>query len=118
MAIPATALVWAESMDPYDVVDYAVDCTAILDEGENIASYTVVPYAESTLLGLTTGTGAYATSLSGKILTIWLSVQAAKQEDPAFLGAGTSLPISLSITTSSTPARKKQRTLVVKVQQR
>jgi hypothetical protein len=118
MAIPTTALVWPESMDPYDVVDYSIDCKAILDEGENVAGYTITPYAEAALLGLSTGTGNYATSISGSIITVWLQIAANKQEDAAFDGNGASLPLSLSITTSSTPPRKKQRTLVVRVQQR
>jgi hypothetical protein len=118
MAIPVNALVWPESMDPSDVVDYSVDCTAILDEGETISTYTVAPYAESVLLGLTMGTSTYATTLVGNILTMWLSIAAAKQEDVAFAGTGATLPISLTLNTSSTPSRKKQRTVVVKVQQR
>jgi len=119
MAIPPTALVWSEPMDPSDVIDYVVDCTSLLDEGEFVSSYTVVPYSEATLLGLTIGTGAQAPALiSGTKIRVWLSVSASYVDNAAFSGSGATLPIQLTINTSSSPSRRKQRTLVVKVVQR
>jgi hypothetical protein len=118
MAIPTTALVWAEPMDPYDVVDYSIDCSALLDASESIASYTIVPSSESVLLGLQTGTGEYANSRTGKVITTWFSIESSKQDSIAFSGPGATLPAEISITTTSTPPRKRQRTCVVKVLQR
>lgn len=117
MAIPVNALVWPETMDPYDVVDYTVDVSNLLSS-DSVSSFTIVPYTESTLLGLEVGTGSYAPSITGNIITVWLQVNVANQANPAFDGAGASLPLELSITTNSSPARKRQRTLVVKVAQR
>lgn len=117
MAIPANALVWAETMDPYDVVDFTIDVTNLLSS-DSVSSFTITPYTESTLLGLEIGSGAYAPSIAGNIITVWLQIGLANQANPAFDGAGATLPIELSITTNSSPVRKRQRTLVVKVAQR
>lgn len=115
--IPATAAIWAESLDPYDVVDFTVDVTPLLD-GDSIAAYSIVPLAESALLGLTVGINEYAPSiLTGNILQLWLSIEASKQGAPEF-DKGVSLPVEISVTTTSNPPRKRQRTMVVKVNQR
>lgn len=118
MAIPPTALVWEEPMDPYDVVDYTIDTTPLLSDLEDVASYTVVPLAESELLGLEVGTAEYAPSITDNVILVWLQVDPAFQANPAFSGAGQTLPLEVSITTNSSPPRKRQRTVVVKVMQR
>lgn len=119
MAIPATALVWPEPMDPSDIVDYAVDLTTLLDTNEGIASYSVILLSEAELLGLVIGTGSRSPQLiEGTKLRIWFSILQDYQQNAAFSGQGASLPIQITIDTTSSPARRKQRTLVVKVQQR
>lgn len=118
MAIPSNAVVWPEVMDPYDVLDYTVDVSDLLEAGENVASFTVTPLAESALVGLTLGTSSYATSIAGNVIRIWLSIASGQQDNAAFNGTGATLPIEISVTTTSTPPRKKQRTAVVKVAQR
>ena len=119
MAIPTTATTWADTMDPSDLVDYTVDFANVLDVGESISTYTITPLSESTLLGLTVNTtGGYSNSLVGSKITMWLSIASANQSDAAFSGAGTSLPIEVAIVTNSTPPRKRQRTVVVKVAQK
>jgi hypothetical protein len=117
MAIPSTAPVAAQPMDPYDLIEYAIDCSNLLASGENISTWTVTALPETTLLGLQIQTTAgYAASLSGKIITIWLNVITAEQGNPAFT-TGVVLPFELSFTTSNNPARKKQRTFGVRVVQ-
>ena len=117
MAIPTTAIVWAESMDPYDVLDYEADVTNLLD-GSEVASFSVAPTAESLLAGLKVGTAEYAPLLSSKIIRVWFSINNANQGDPLFDGTGATLPVEISVTTNSTPPRKRQRTFVLKVAQR
>lgn len=117
MAFPATTKVWEESMDPYDVVDYKVDLNPLLSEDESIVSYTVEPLTESELYGLDIGTSAYASELNLGELTIWLSIASDHQADVVFAN-GITLPIEISIITNSAPARKRQRTVAVRVIQR
>lgn len=117
MAIPKTAFVWDDTMDPYDVVDYKVDVSTLLQSGESVDSYTIVAPAESVLAGLTIGTASYASTISGNMITMWLSIASAKQLDAIF-DTGVNLPVELSISTNSSPPRKRQITLVVKVAQR
>lgn len=117
MALPTGVQIWEESMDPYDVTDYAVDLASLLESGESISAWTAVVGSEGALYGLTLGSGAYATQLNGTVLTLWLSVQAGFQND-AIYATGVTLPIEISITTSSTPQRKKQRTVAVRVIQK
>lgn len=117
MPIPATTKVWPETMDPYDIVDYQVDLAPVLATAESIVSYTVAAPAESELYGLTIGTGTRAPALVGTNLTLWLSIDSALQTSPAFI-KGLTLPIEITITTNSTPSRRKQRTVAVKVLQR
>ena len=119
MTFPISTKVWAETMDPYDVVDYKVDLSPLLATGEAIASFTVLTLTESDLLGLTVGTSTYAPVLDAATnnITIWLSIAAGFQANAAFV-LGMTLPIEISIITDSSPSRRKQRTVAVKVIQR
>ena len=115
MAIPATTYIFKESMDPYDVVDYVADVSGMLEAGEAVASFNLLVPAESALLGFELKTsGGYATTLTNSELRFWASINATKQTDPAFI-SGATIPVEINITTNSTPPRKKQRTLAVKV---
>lgn len=116
MAIPTTTTVWPESMDPYDIVDYTVDVTNLLESGEGVAGYTLALPAESVLLGLSLGADEYTSTISNNVIRMWLSTT--KPNDAAFDGTGAILPIELTVTTTANPPRKKQRTLAVKVIQR
>ena len=116
MAIPPTTIVWPESMDPYDVVDYTIDVSNLLEANESIASYVVSLPAESVLVGLSLGVNEYGSTISSNIVRVWFST--IKPNDPAFDYPGTTLPVEITVTTTATPPRKKQRTLGVKVVQR
>jgi len=118
MAIPAGAKQFTETMDPFDVLDFEVDISTQLQQGEGATSATLSIPTESTLLGLTINTtGGYTTTLIGNILRFYLSIILQEQANSAFAG-GVSLPLEISIITNSVPARKKQRTVVVRVIQR
>lgn len=118
MAVPAEAKVFTEALDPADIVDFSVDLNPLLEGGETIVSHTETVPTESAVLGLQIKTtGGYATTLSAGILKFWLGVLLAEQNNTAFVD-GVTLPIEITITTNSTPARVKQRTVAVKVIQR
>ena len=117
MALPSGTVVWDDAFDPYDVVDFKLDLSALLEPGENIASYNIRLLSESVLSGLVLGVGAYAHRLVGTMLTLWFSIEESMQSSAAFNNV-VIMPMELSITTDSTPERRKQRTLAVKVTQK
>jgi len=123
MAIPPTAFRWTQAMDPADTVDYVVEvggASGLLDipAGEGIASYTLTLGAEAVALGLTIGTGGYAiTQPTSTSYRIWFSINISYQSNAAFDGAGSALPLVLKITTDSSPARIRERTLLLQVAQ-
>lgn len=124
MAIPLTAFIWPDPMDPSDVVDFVIDCAdptlPLLESGETIASFTLVLPSESVALGLTIGTAARAPVKinTDTAIRLWLSVDSGFISNSAFSGAGQSLPVEVTIVTTSSPSRTRQRTCVVKVSQR
>jgi hypothetical protein len=118
MAVPADAQVFEEPLDPTDIVDFEIDLGPLLETGEAIASQTVTVPTESSVLGLEIKTtGGYSTILTGNILRIWLGVLVGEQQNAAF-ATGVTLPIEITVTTDSTPPRRKQRTVAVQVIQR
>lgn len=115
MAVPSDAKIFAESIDPYDIVDYEIDLAPLLEVGEDVASHTLTIPTESALLGLEIKTtGGYTTNLNANILRFWLGINAIEQGNAAFVN-GVILPIEVSITTNSTPLRRKKRTVALKV---
>lgn len=119
MALPKNVQVFTEPMDPYDILDYEVDVTSLLQSGESVTSYTVSLPTESSLLGLEILTTApYSTSITGNVIRFYLGVIGAEQANAAFSGEGAVLPIEISINTNTNPPRRKQRTVAVVVRQR
>jgi hypothetical protein len=120
MPIPPSATVQAQSMDPRDIRDYRFNLdTSILEPGEEIddghADTELVLGAEAVAAGLTLlTTGGYATEVGPDYLVIWVSIDPSLQADPMFDGGGVSLPMEFTFRTTSTPSRRKQKTLVIK----
>ena len=112
MAIPPTTILWPETIDPSDYLDFLVDCTSVLEPDETVVQATTNIPAESVLLGLTLDDIV----LNAGVLSMWISIDPTKQSAVEFAGTGVTLPIEISITTSA--ARKWQRTVAVKVAQK
>lgn len=122
MAIPPTAKVFDQALDPYEVIDYLVRCASgdspLLEAGESISTYTLSPSPDAAALGLTIGISAYQPSIiGGNQIKMWLSVDSAFHANAAFSGEGVSLPIEVTVVSNNTPPRTRQRTVVVKVAQ-
>jgi hypothetical protein len=126
MTIPLNATQFRQQMDPADVVDYVADAydtsdpakTPLLEAGESIVSYTLTMSAEGTALGVTiesVAPRAPALINSNKAIKFWLSVTSGFQTNVAFDGAGTLIPILVTIDTDM--SRRRQRTVVVQVAQ-
>ena len=119
MAIPSSPIALPETMDPADLADYTL---AFQLEGDSaIASYVLAPLPEAALLGISiVEAGAYAHGLieDNRAILVWLQVDEPDREDPAFDGGGVTIGIAATVTTTSDPSRRKQRTFTVKVAQR
>lgn len=125
MALPANAIVFSQAMDPADVVDFSLtltrgdDGSSLLAADEDVYSYTLIPTPEAIAAGLQLlNSGPYSYELDGLNLHFWLSINPAMVNSSIFAGSGVSLGIELTIVTSSaSPSRTYQHTLVVKVAQ-
>lgn len=127
MPLPPTAEVVAAPMDPADIADFEIKITQegdvlptgewpFLEAGEEIESYTLMTTAEAVAAGLSIKVdGDYGTTLVGHNLTFWLEVDPGFQGHAMFNGAGQTFGIELLALTTSSPQRRKQRTIGVKV---
>jgi hypothetical protein len=112
MAIPPTAIVWPESLDPSDILDFSINCAALLESDETVDTFTAIAGPEAALFGLTITN----TALDSNIISMWLAIAPEKISDTAFLNAGTLLPVEITINTDS--GRRWQRTAVIRVAQK
>ena len=121
MAIPPTAAVFPSGLDPHDQLDFVIPCGPILEAGEEIASYTLALYAESTALGLTIMNDPgreHALTEDARAILLWLEIDTALENNAAFIGGGVRLPMEVTIVTNSNPSRRRQFTCLVPVAQK
>jgi hypothetical protein len=124
MTLPLNAKTFSAQMDPADVLDWQATLSQgstgleMLQAGESVASFTVALTAEAIAAGLQINTtSGYATLIVGNVISFWLSVISGSQSSIAFAGAGLAVGIEITITTNASPARVKQRTVVITVAQ-
>lgn len=124
MAIPPTALTFANTLDPHEELDFLINCDQILEAGEEVeaAGWTLELLAEAAALGLTIMSGGTpsrdaALQSGNQSILFWLIVDGAYQDNAAFDGSGTALPLRITAETNSSPARTRQRTFQVQVAQ-
>ena len=122
MAIPSTAAVFAGSIDPHEELDWRVALYDIIEDGEEVlaGSWALEVLPEGVALGLEimmgSGRDPELTSDNRGVL-FWLAVNAAYQNDATFDSPGTDLPMRITFQTDAVPARKRQRTFLVHVEQ-
>lgn len=125
MPIPATALAFEQPVDPSDVQDFAIILsqgpadakpTPFLLPGETVASFAMSVGAEAAAAGLQIRSDAgYAPTYVANKITFWPVIAAGQQGSALFDGDGVRLAIELTVVTSNSPARTKQRSIVVRV---
>lgn len=122
MPLPSTAPVFERLLDPTDIDVFKILLSQgasdedLLAPGENVDSYTLTLSPEAVTAGLLIKSGGgYATTLAGLEVTFWLEVDSDDQASPLFDGSGMTLGIELTIDTTSSPPRRKQRTVAVTV---
>ena len=115
-AISFYPLKWEVPLNPKDEVDYTFNLLGnLLEVGEAPTSWDLVLSDASIAAGLTMGSGPYAKSLSGTIITVWFSIDPARQADTAFDGIGCWLDMTVSVDTNHSPPRARERTLMLRV---
>lgn len=125
MALPVTAQAFAQALDPSDLVDFHVIVSqgepdakipTVLLLGEAIADYSLALTPEAAAIGLSIVERAgYQNRLVGNVLSLWLEVDASMRGAAIFNGAGVTVAIELTMTTTSDPARIKQRSFLVRI---
>ncbi len=126
MAISTKAVTIDDPMDPDEILDWGIPFKPILDAGEAIddGDWTLQVGAEAAALGFELIEGdpdwpdpTLVNDGEGHptIIRFWARVDPAFLGDPAFQGEGIALPIEGTIWTTSTPRRKRQRTVLIKV---
>lgn len=119
MPIPETAKRANETIDPADIVDFVVNMTKLLEDGEEFSSMLIEAYPESAALGFRIlSVAPYApVALSNGRVRIFVTVQLANQEDAVF-AQGKSMGVKVTAVTNSAPTRQYQRSAAIPVGQR
>lgn len=120
MTIVHEAIEFEVPIDPAEEVDFILDLSTILEDGEAIEDFTLVASTEAIAAGLSIveGHGRDAAKvLDERGILLWLELDPEVATAEQFSRVGTRLPIEVSITTTSVPQRVLQRTFLVRVRQ-
>lgn len=122
MALPPGAKAFTQPLDPTDIDVFETTIGQGTDDllapGESVAAFALAVTAEAAAAGLRIMTeDGRAPALAGLLLRFWLTVDTSQFGAAAFSGAGIDLGLELTVKTTSTPYRTKQKTLIVKVAQ-
>lgn len=108
------APLFAGMHDPSDVADYVIAFDDLLDTAETVSLQSVVIDSASAGVGLAVGTGSYAPVAVAKSVRFWLTCS---QPTNAAFAAGVLAVVTATVTTSASPARTFQRSVLVRVAQ-
>jgi hypothetical protein len=124
MAYPDSAVIFNDPFDPNEVLEYvAAGSGTLLEDGETIdpafGRWSLALLAESVAAGLEIieGDPDYSDPelINGNTeIRFWVRMDPDALDDPVFL-AGVLLPMEMTFWTTSSPARRRQRTLVLRV---
>ena len=119
MAIPPTAILIAEGLDPQAIKNFRINAVASL-EGAQIdpANWTLVPLAEAVALGLEIieSDATYPDPTldgSGVAVDFWARIDPLMAGDSAFEGGGTRVPLEFTYLTTDSPPKKDQFTVLI-----
>lgn len=119
--IPINAYQWLAPFDPSDRAPYAYDWSALLGNGETVTDIVrLTMSAAGAAVGVEIDTDparAPIIDTDGLKTQLWFKVTDAMQNNPAFLGQGLSVGVSVLVKTSSEPFKMYERTAVLIVRQ-
>lgn len=118
MTIPSTAATVPGRLDPQEELNWRINLGNILEDGEAVAggTWTLEVLSEGVALGLTIMSGSgrdAALDSDSRSILFWLKIDSLFGSNAAFDGGGVDLPMRITFSTDSTPARKRQRTFLV-----
>jgi hypothetical protein len=120
-AAPLGSQAWRRHFDPADHAPYALDFGPLLEASENIAVIeSIVMSATAALLGVGIDTaGAYAPIIDtdGEKVQLWFVVDEDAWDALSFEASGVQLPVTVRVTTDSTPPKRYERSGVLTVRQ-
>lgn len=124
MAIPTTAIRFTDALDPQEVLDFVFPMSPVLEAGEQIeaGTWTLSLLAEATALGLQIVTGDAGHPDPSLIedntaILAWFKVDPSFAGNVAFQGAGTALPMEVTIWSTALSKRKRQRTFLLTIRE-
>ncbi len=111
--------VFKQPFDPSDINAYEVDFSGLLEEGETIAAFTIVPDAGAAEAGFgIRDDGARAAKvIGGTAIRFWPEVREDERSHARWRGYGRRCVIEIEIATSAAPPRTLQRSFAVLVRQ-
>ncbi len=113
MATSTSPSLCEDTLDPQEELDFILPFDPILEADEEIEEgFTVTVRPEAGLLGLTIlgvadGRADPHLTEDGKSIQLWLTIDDAKKNDPAFDGAGTLLTFEALFDTDETRIRNR-----------
>ena len=119
MPIPSDAITFTRVMDPSDLVDFDLTLSQgngekdLLQVGEFVGSWQLALRTEAMVAGvILKNDSTYYPALNGLALKVWLEVTEAQRGSTIFDAPGFQAGMELTITTTSSPPRRYQVTLV------
>ena len=110
----------SHALDPSDELNYLLDISALLEEGEAFSAVTLSVLPASSTLGLSIpSTGRYsARQVDDRHIAIWPKISDNKRDAQSWAGQGTVCSFEIAGVTDSDPERRWQRTLGIRVAQK
>lgn len=110
----------AFSIDPTDVLNFELNLTGLLEQGEAFASITIALLPASVVQGFDVpGSGPFGVAeIAPGRLQFWPIIDLAEQARAAWAGQGTSCGFEVLGETDTTPPRRWQRTVQIRVVQK
>ena len=119
MALPKEAFRFDYKLDPTDLVEFALDLTPMIPEGQTIASVIVGPASESAGLGFRVADEAphLPTRPSPTALQFFCNVDEGFRDAAVWTGDGQDCAVEVTIFTDSTAFNRVQRSALIRVKQ-
>jgi len=110
----------SHAIDPYDVLNYEIDLSPLLEAGERFVSAEIAVLPASAVQGFKIPEdGPYgAFELDDRHIRIWPQIAPEDQGSAGWSGQGATCGFEVYATTDSMPPRKWQRTVLIRVAQR
>ncbi|WP_375291814.1 hypothetical protein [Qipengyuania sp.] len=107
-------------LDPANQLNYLLDLSALLEDGENFTTVSLAVLPASAALGFSIpSTGTYqARQVDDRHIAIWPTIDPAKVNAQTWAGQGAACSFEVTASTDSDPQRSWQQTVSIRMAQR